>query len=177
MIELRLRHDGGGQLVPASRSDLLACQQLPRGEVFNVKLTRPQSGKQRNTLHLLFQRTHETQKTGEVFPTWRQLKTFVLIQAGHCEVDRLPPGSINKAAAAILRKRHGDLIDFTTNPKTGVVHAKTVKTTSDLSMDEMRVLLDKCIEIVLRDFLPGTELTDLLREIGAEEKPKRKRAA
>lgn len=164
MLDLRLEHIGDGQFRPRTRLDYeLCCEQLERGEHVRAKVTRKRSVQQNEFFHALIEAAYENQRGGPQLPTWRHLKSWLLIQAGHCEVKRFDAGAMRPEVAAWLRRTF-DTLDFTTDGRS--IFVKTAKSVSFKSADAetMRGVVDRVVEIICMEIVPGAKPDEIISE-------------
>ena len=103
-IDLQLEHIGGGQFRCRSKLDFeLASENFAKGERVRAKVTRLRSVKQNAFFHAIVETAFENQRAGPLLPTWRHLKSWLLIKIGHCDVKEFEPKAMTPAVAAYLR--------------------------------------------------------------------------
>lgn len=163
MLEIRLQYQGEGRFTTATRLDLeLAERNIDHGERIAAKLTKPRSVRQNRLFHALIELAFDHQKAGPPQPSWRHLKSWLLIQAGWCTIAKLPPNAISKEMAACLKAQF-DTIDFTTDGQS--IFMKTAKSTkfSAANADEFSPVMDKVIDLICSKICPGMEREALMK--------------
>lgn len=154
-IDLRLVHVGGGRFQAASKLDFeLCCKELDNGERVRAKVTHQRSVQQNEFFHALVEAAFENQRGGPQLPSWRHLKHWLLIKAGHCDVTRFDPGSMTPAVAAWLRKTF-DTVDFTTDGHSIFMKVARSVSFKSATADEMRHVVDSVVSIICEEIVPG----------------------
>lgn len=170
MIELGLIYNGNGTFRLRTHFDFKLCQKnFEDGEALRAKVDHQRSVKQNAYFHALIQAAWENQRCGPQFPTWEHMKSWLLIQAGHCDVKHFDPGSMTPQVAAYLRNVF-DTVDFTTDGNR--ITMKTAKSVSFKRCDAavMKEVVDRVAEIICTDIIPGArpnELFDMAKEKAA----------
>jgi hypothetical protein len=164
MIELRLRYQGEGRFIPASRLDYeMAEGKIERGSSVIAKITKPRSIRQNNYFHALIEYAFENQRAGPHLPTWRHLKSWLLIRADWCTVQEFDPGSMSKEMAAWLRRQF-DTVDVTTNGEKIFVKVARSVSFSRADADTFAPVMDKVIALICSEIVPGMKPEDLVAE-------------
>lgn len=163
MLDVYLIHAGGGALRPASKMDFeLITGSVGPNEKVRAKITKRRSVQQNEFFHALIEAAFENQRGGPNLPTWRHLKSWLLIKAGWCDVYEFPPDAMTPQVAAILR-RVFDTVDFTTDgKKIWLKVARSVRFHGGADSDEMREIVDQIVEIITTEIVPGVKPDDLL---------------
>lgn len=157
MLDLRLEYVGGGQFRTRSKLDYeLCCSELENGEHVRAKVTHQRSVRQNDYFHGLIEAAWENQRGGPQLPSWRHLKSWLLIQVGHCDVRQFSARAMTPDVAAYLRQQF-DTVDFTTDGKS--IFMKTAKSVSfkATSGDEMSEIVDKVVAIICTEIVPGVD--------------------
>jgi len=187
MLDQRLIYRGGGTYQTATRFDLeLAERTFEHGEEVAAKVTHKRSLRQNNTFHAMCEYAHDNQRAGRVLASWRALKAWLLIEAGHHDERRFKVGQLTikeaKAAGAALAyglRARGDYVAVAYDPKTWEFierTAKSVKFTATLS-DDMRELFDRVVHIICTEIIPGTDPEELVEMVKSSLKSTRREAA
>lgn len=160
MIDVKLEYLGNGQFRTANRTSFEAVSAaLDPGDRVRARLTRPRSVQQNEFFHALCEMAHDNQSAGFRQPTWRHLKSWLLIEAGHCDVQIFRLGTLGTGLTQFLSAlRHvHDNVQFWTNEENGTLIMKTAKSVSFRSADRetMHRIVDRVIEIICTDIVPG----------------------
>lgn len=164
MIELRLRIDDQGRFVPATRIDFeRATAAFDPGTVVNAKLTKRRSTPQNAWFHAVVQRAFANQTGGpsrEIVPTWEHLKHWLLIEVGHCSVDKFEPEALTPRVAAWLRRRDPTVQFFV--GKDHCIYAKTALSVSYRACGPavFTQVANDVIDIIAERIVPGTQRED-----------------
>lgn len=167
MLDVRLRYQGNGRFQSHTLVDFKKISEgLEEGDVVRAKLTNARTHTQNNTLHWLAQMAWENHQPGcppdpELVPTWEHMRSWLLIAAGHCDVEEFKRGEIAPAAAERLRKRYNTVM-WTVRGQT--VFMKTARSTSNLSREEFSDLLDRILDVIGTKVIPGVDM-DSLKEM------------
>lgn len=165
MLDLRLRYQGGGTFQTATRLDFdLAEREYAAGDFVRSQQSRPRSVRQNNTFHAMIEVAWENQRGGPTLPTWRHLKSHVLIEIEHCDVHRFKPGSLTPEVAAALRKQF-DMVDFAQDRVTGDILMRFARSISfkSVTSDEMSDIFDKAAAYICLRIVPGITPDALVR--------------
>lgn len=157
MLDLRLEHVGGGQFRTRSKLDYeLCCSELEPGEHVRAKVTHQRSVRQNDYFHALIEAAWENQRGGPQLPSWRHLKSWLLIQVGHCDVKRFDARAMTPAVAEHLR-RCFETVDFTTDGTS--ILMKTAHSVrfgaGGASADEMSQIVERVVALICSDIVPG----------------------
>lgn len=181
---------GQGRFQTAQRLDFdLANKEFSSGELARAKIMRPRSVRQNNFLHALIEAAFENQRGGPQLPTWRHLKSYLLVSIGHCDEVRtqLPRGTNREEAvrftgslAGALRRNY-DTVWTTLDLKRSEVVMRFAKPTDfgSVDADEIREIVDGVVALICTEIVPGAEPEKLLNEARgrtANVKPKAARA-
>lgn len=164
MLDLRLRCEAAGLFRVASKNDFDLASEVEVGEMVRAKLFKARTLNQNNLLHALCEAAFDNHRGGprpEEVPTWRHMKSWLLIEAGHCDVKRFRRGSMTPEVAKHLRQQV-DTVHFTVSNKTGEILMKTARRTRNLSRDDMGELIDRVEAIIRAEVVPGVERDQLL---------------
>ncbi len=172
MLDLRLRYRGGGTFQTAGRLDYdLAETEFERGKLVRAKVSAPRSVRQNDFFHALIEAAWENQRGGPRLPTWRHLKAYLLIEAGHCTETRLPLGRMtsNQAAeiagklAGALRRQY-DTAWVTYSQTRNEIILRFAKSVSFRAVDgdEMREITDKVVSLICTEIVPGMDPQSIL---------------
>ncbi|MBX9587864.1 MAG: hypothetical protein K2X43_01075 [Hyphomonadaceae bacterium] len=164
MLDLKLRYEGNGLFRVATKEDAQkAAREFEQGEAVKARCTSRFTVTQGALFHAMCRIAFDNQTTTQPdLPSWRHLKSWVKIKAGHCDVVTFTDG-FSAEAAKYLRQRY-DTMDFTLNIKTGAVAMKTARSLTELSRDDMGVLIDKAKAIIEQHIVPGVDLDELMVE-------------
>ncbi|MEO0943230.1 MAG: hypothetical protein AAFY06_00110 [Pseudomonadota bacterium] len=174
MLDLRLEYAGEGNFVCRTRFDReLVDDKLKAGERVRAKVTRPRSARQNDFFHAIVEAAFDNQRAGPQFPTWRHLKSWLLIQVGHCEVKTFPVTAMTPSVAAWLRRQH-DNIDFAHDGDH--IYAYTAKSISFAACggEKMDEIVDAVIVRIINDICPGMDPLALRRHGDAAVAPPQK---
>jgi hypothetical protein len=185
MLEIRLEYLGNGRFQTLYPTDFdEAAEKLTPGDKLRAQLTHQRSVRQNNYFHALVQQAHENQRGGKRLPTWRHLRSHLLICAGHCTEDRVsikgvPVHLIQPmlvSQAKVLR-RHTDVLETSFDPKTQEIVYRAAKSWSfrETGSAEAKKVLDRVIAQIVTEIVPGMDVTRFTREArlragGKEEK-------
>lgn len=152
MLDLRLKYMGGGTFQTATRLDFdLACDEYEQGETVRAQTSHARSVNQNRYFHCLIESAWENQRGGPRLPSWRHLKSWLLIQAGHCDVRRFSARSMTPEVAKFLRQAF-DTIDVTADRKTGEIIVKVARTVrfgrGGPSSEEMGEVVDRVVALI-----------------------------
>lgn len=166
MIDLRLEYVGGGTFRCRSKLDFELCgQKLRDGEKVRAKITNQRSVKQNEFFHSLIELAWENQRAGPQLPSWRHLKSWLLIQVGHCTVKEFDPRVLGPSVASYLRQVF-DTVDFTSETvgDREIIRMKVAKTVNfkEVSSEEMSEIVDKVVAIICTDIVPGSSPDEIL---------------
>ena len=168
MLELRLLHTSTGVFTTANRASLEEARTFLKPQtVYSVTLTQPSSNKQSALLHVACQLAFDNQRAGPEVASWRNLKSLVLCMVGHCTEYRFPQGSMSVEVAHVIRQ--GADMPIITQSRTGEIVMRAANTTRGMSMEDYSELLDKVLAKLSEVFVPGMDIEDLKREIGADK--------
>lgn len=159
MIELGLIYQGLGHFVAAAKHDTVTAEaQLETGDRVRARLTRPRSIEQHRWTFSLFQAAFDNQRGGPKVENWEQLRKWLLIQAGHCDVMAFEPGALTPHVAQWLRGKFG--IEFTHDRKW--IYAKVAKSISfrAVDSDEMTRIANAVVDVICEVIVPGTSRAD-----------------
>jgi hypothetical protein len=161
-MELQLKHLGEGRFQTASRLDFeLSSKTFDQGEMVKAVVTKRRSVKQNNFFHALVEAAWDNQRGGPMLPTWRHLKSWLLINVGHCTVKEFSAKAMTPDVAAFFRTNF-DTVDFSTNGRTIFVKiAKSVSFTK-AEAEIMRKVTDDVVALICSDIVPGITADDLL---------------
>ena len=164
MFDLRLRYDGNGIFRVATKEDArIATRNVDVGEQIKAHCTKRFTATQSALFHAMCKLAYDNQTTTQPdLPSWQHLKSWLKIQAGHCDVVTFTDG-FSAEAARYLRKKY-DTMDFTLNVKTGAVTMKTARSLTELNKDDMGLLIDRCKTIIEKHIMPGVDLDQLMEE-------------
>lgn len=171
MLDLRLRYEGQGRFQTASKTDFDLCsEELQQGALLRAQITQSRSIRQNSFFHAVCEAAYENQRSGPKLPSWRHLKAYLLVMAGHCEEVRTKLGKRQSqdeavvmvgAIAGALRRRF-DTVWTTLDPNTHEIVMRFAKSTSKLTKDEMGEVLDKVLARIVLEIVPGTDPESLL---------------
>lgn len=152
MLDLRLRHMGGGTFQTATRLDFeAAVAEYGEGETVRAKTSHARSVRQNAFFHALVEAAYENQRGGPKLPSWRHLKSWLLIRAGHCEVKRFEPEAMTPEVARFLRSTF-DTIHVTVDRRTNEILVKVARTVQfgkdGPSADEMGEVVDRVVALI-----------------------------
>lgn len=177
MLDLRLEYLGNGRfqtLFPIDFEE--ATEKLHQGDKLRAQLTHQRSVRQNNYFHALVQQAFENQRGGKRLPTWKHLRSHLLICAGHCDEDRVsikgvPVHLIQPmlvSQAKVLR-RHTDVLETSYDPKTQEIVYRTAKSWSfrETGSAEAKTILDRVIAQIVTEIVPGMDVTRFTREARA----------
>ena len=162
MLDLRLRYEGNGVFRPASKLDFEdCCRELGQGDLIRARVTRARSVSQNAYFHALIEAAWDNQRGGPQLPSWRHLKSWLLIQVGHCDVKEFDARAMTSEVAAWLRRTF-DTLDFTTDGKT--IFVKTAKSVSfhATGSKEMSRIVDQVTAIICTDIVPGVDPASIM---------------
>jgi hypothetical protein len=190
MLDLRLRYEGAGRFQTATKLDFdLAAETYSQGDVVRAETTQPRSLRQNNYLHAIIQSAHETQSGGPRFGHWKQMRAWLLIEAGYCNEERFKvPGTSRNVATAFGKGlaqalRRGERYEAVAyDPKTAEFVIRTPISLKfhgkdALTADEAGELTDRIVAIVCTEIVPGMDPQSIMDNAKARVLPARKEAA
>lgn len=177
-LDLQLEYLGGGGFRTRSKLDFeLASKEFEQGERVRAKVTRQRSVRQNAYFHALIETAYDNQSAGPLLPTWRHLKSWLLIQVGHCDVKAFSPESMKPEVAAYLRSMF-ETVDFTTDGKSIFMKtARSVNFTNGANAEEMKAIVDQVIEVIVTSICPGMDANQLRSVADEKVRPTRERKA
>lgn len=174
MLDLRLEYIGNGRFQTLYATDFEeANEKLHQGDKLRAQLTHQRSVRQNNYFHALVQQAYENQRGGKKLPTWRHLRSHLLIVAGHCTEDRVAVKGVPRklilpllmSQAKILR-RHTDVLETSYDPETEEVVYRTAKSWAfrETGSAEATKILNRVIAHICTEIVPGMDVTRFTRE-------------
>lgn len=174
MIELRLEYIGNGKFQTLFPTDFEeASEKLHQGDKLRAQLTHQRSVRQNNYFHALVQQAYENQRGGKKLPTWRHLRSHLLISAGHCTEERvslagIPPKLIEPLLTSTARvlRRHSEVMEIAYDRKTDEVIYRAAKSWAfrETGSAEAKKILDRVIAQICTEIVPGMDVTRFTRE-------------
>lgn len=174
MLDLRLEYLGNGKfqtLYPTDFED--AEKSLTGGDKLRAQLTHQRSVRQNNYFHALVQSAYENQRGGKKLPTWRHLRSHLLIAAGHCTEKRVslkgvPANMIEPmlvSQAKVLRS-FSDVLEISYDKRNGDVVYRAAKSWSfrETGSAEATKILDRVVAHICAEIVPGLDPARLTRE-------------
>lgn len=167
MLDVRLRYQDDGKFQSHTLVDFKTIAAgLTPGDVVRARITLARTVTQNNTLHWLAQMAWENHQPDcppdpEQVPTWEHMKSWLLIAAGHCDVETFERGEIAPAAAMRLRKRYHTIM---WTVRGDMIFMKTARSTSNLNREEFTDLLDRILTVIGTKVIPGVDM-DSLKEM------------
>lgn len=160
MLDLRLKFISPGHFVTATNADFNAASaEYSLGQEVIARTSTRRSGRQNNYFHVLIQNAYASQQAGPQQPSWEHLKAHVLNAIGHCDQKRFEPEAMTKDAAQAIRTAF--YVEFFVDGKTHEIIMKTPRRTRNLSKEAMGDLIDKSIDYICREIVPGADPDDL----------------
>lgn len=182
MLELQLIYEGNGRFRTATKLDLqIAHDRFGQGEIIEAKVSKKRSRRQHSWFFAgLVKAAFDNQSAGPHFEDTERLRKWLLIQAGHCNVQQFESGAMTAAVAQWLRTTYDD-IDFTHDNRW--IYAKTAKSISiygptAIGGAEMTEIANKVVEVIMTEIVPGSLRSDwepFLKDAMASEKRREKR--
>jgi hypothetical protein len=171
MLDLRLKYEGGGRFQTAHRLDFdLAEGEFEKGAMLRAKVMRPRSIRANNLFHALCEAAYENQRSGPSLTSWRALKDWLLVEAGHVTEKRQKVGPMSKrdmmmarALVMAMRGEH-DYVGLAYDPKRGEFVVRTPASTAKLGQEQFGELLDKVLAIICTEIMPGMDPESILNE-------------
>jgi hypothetical protein len=170
MIELWLRYDGGGRFSPASHVDFkTASENLRQGEEILARITRPRSNKENRLLHGAIKSAWDNQRGGPFFSEeeggWLKLRSWLLCEAGHCDLHEFKRGSISPEVIQVLKQTHADCF-WSADRRTGMIRMRRPRSIkfSLVNSDEFQPIKNKVLLLLCEVICPGTT-PEMLMEI------------
>lgn len=167
MLDLRLEYAGGGQFRCGSKMDFDLCNAaLVAGERVRAKVSKVRSVRQNDFFHALIQAAHENQRGGPDCPTWLHLKSWLLIEVGHCDEVRIAtPGMTETAVRALVPgivaalKQRVDNIGVFYDRRGAALIMRFAKSVSfrAVTSDDMKEIVDKVTAIICTTIVPGLD--------------------
>ena len=172
MLDIQLRYKGQGVFQTAASLDFrLANDELEAGEMVRARVSRLRSVRQNNLFHALIQAAFDNQRGGPDLPSWEHLKAWLLIQAEHVNEKRVFVGNLSlkeakAAGTAIAAALRGgsDYVAIAYDPNTHEFVERSAKSVSfrKVTSDEMAAIMDKVVEIVCTEIVPGMDPESIL---------------
>lgn len=174
MLDLRLEYLGNGRFQTLYSTDFEeATEKLHQGDKLRAQLTHQRSVRQNNYFHALVQSAYENQRGGKKLPSWRHLRSHLLINAGHCTEERVslkgvPANLIQPllmSTARVLR-RHSDVLEISYDTKTGEAVYRAAKSWAfrETGSVEATKILNRVIAHICAEIVPGMDPTRFTRE-------------
>lgn len=160
MFELQLIYEGNGRYRAATKLDWqIGQERFGQGEIIEVRAGKKRSRKQHGWFFQMIGSAFENQRAGPQFDDSEQLRAWVLIKAGHCDVKAFQANAMTRDVAAWLRQTFR-AVDFTTDGTS--IFAKTPRSISFKSCGsaEMTEIANKVAEIIMAEIVPGTTWAD-----------------
>lgn len=176
MLDLRVSYSGGGQFQARTRMDFELCQSFTVGEELRAKVGRKRSVRQNDFFHGLCEAAFENQRGGPSLPTWRHLKSHLLIAAGHCEearigLKRLPGDDVAAFVApfAAALRRQFETVEVSYDQRRHEVVMRFAKSWKfeKADGDVAKAITARVVEIICSDIVPGVSpeaLMDMAKE-------------
>jgi hypothetical protein len=171
MLELQLIYEGNGRFRTASRVDLtIASERFGAGEIIEASVGKRRSRKQHGWFFAMVGAAHENQSAGPLFDDAEQLRAWLLIKAGHCDVREFDPRAMTREVAAWVKQTFR-AVDFTTDGRR--IYAKTPRSIAFKAVGsaEMMEIANRVVDVICTDIVPGSSRADwepFLRE-GSEK--------
>jgi hypothetical protein len=160
MLDLRLKFISPGHFVTATKADFdAASAEYKPGQEIIARTSSRRSGRQNSYFHVILQNAHASQQAGPQQPTWEHLKAHVLNAVGHCDVKRFEARAMTREATQAIRAAFH--VEFFVDRKTNEIIMKTPRRTRNLGKEEMGALIDKALDYICREIVPGTDPEDL----------------
>lgn len=173
-IDLKLEHVGGGQFRCRTRLDFDLCtREFGPGEPVRASITKRRSVRQNAFFHALVGAAFENQRSGPRCETAAHLKSWLLIEAGHCDEVRLSVAGMNERdATAVARgmtaelKRRFDTVAVSFDPKSREIVMRFARSVSFRAADAEMFsgIVDRVAEIICAQIVPGTTPEQLFSE-------------
>lgn len=174
MLELRLEYLGSGKFQTLFPTDYEEAETgLTIGDKLRAQLTHQRSVRQNNYFHALVQQAFENQRGGKRLPSWKHLRSHLLISAGHCIEERvslkgIPPKLIEPlltSTARVLRK-HSEVLEIAFDRRQEEVIYRAAKSWSfrETGSAEAKKILDRVIAQIVTEIVPGMDVTRFTRE-------------
>lgn len=162
MLDLRLKYNGLGSFVAQTRLDIeLADNHFVRGMEVRAKVSRPRSTSQNNLFHGAIEQAWLNQRGGPKYPTWRKLKSWLLVQADHSTDTHFPARALTREAIALLRETFDDCFWYET--REGIVMRRAKPTAfALLESSDFSPVLDHVLEIITTVIVPGVTIAELM---------------
>lgn len=179
MIDLQLIHEGGGRFRSATKLDHgIATEKFGAGEIVIARIGKRRSVPQHNWFFSMIAAAFDNQSAGPPFDDTEQLRAWLLIKAGHCDVKVFQPRSMTREVAAWLRMTFR-AVDFTMD-RAGNIHAKTPRSIafSKCGAEDMAEIANRVVDVIMADIVPGSTRADwepYLKEGAAKAERKAKR--
>lgn len=177
MIDLRVEYMGGGKFQTLTPTDYEEAERsLTRGDKVRAQLTHQRSVRQNAYFHALVQCAYENQRGGNKLPSWRHLRSHLLIAAGHCHEERVSLNGVpDKLVTPLLQntarvlRRHSDLLEISLDRKSNDVVFRAAKSWSfrETNSDVASAVLNKVIAHICSEIVPNLDPTRLTREAKA----------
>jgi hypothetical protein len=171
-VFLSLSYLGEGRFQTRTNMDYELCMRTyVNGDAIRAKISKSRSVKQNNYFHALVAAAFENQRGGPKCETWRHLKAWLLIEAGHCDEVRLPmtnatPASVELIAGGMARalKRHCETLVVTRDRRTNDVVMRFAKSLSFAATDAdaAGAVVTRVTEIICDRIVPGVDPMELI---------------
>lgn len=171
-LDLRLEYLGGGHYRTLGKLDFdLSEAQLEHGERVRVRVTKLRSLRQNAYFHALIDAAFENQRGGPKLESPAHLKSWLLIEAGHCDlvsfsIGKTPPlmaALVCGGFAKVVRQRF-DYVGTHVDTKRNEIVMKFAKSVSFAKCDAeaMAGVVDKVVSIICTEIVPGCDPEALL---------------
>lgn len=163
MFELQLIYEGNGRYRAATKLDWqISNEWFGQGEIIEVRPSKKRSRRQLGWFFSMLDSAFDNQSAGPPFDDAEQLRAWLLIKAGHCDVKAFEPGAMTREVASWLRQTFR-AVDFTADSKG--IYAKTPRSISiyganAINSTEMTEIANKVAEIIMAKIVPGTTWAD-----------------
>lgn len=166
MLDLHLVYLGQGRFSTASKRDLdSASLALMPNERVRARITKKRSVQQNEFFHALVQVAHDNQRSGQPLPSWRHLKSHLLIRVDHCDEARIDLHECSPSMAAVVAKgmtaelrRRFDTVETSYDRKRHQIVMRFARSVSfsECTRERMGEIVDHVTAIICNEIVPGT---------------------
>jgi hypothetical protein len=179
-VDLRLVHTGGGNFRPRTKLDFELClSTFDDGEMVRAKVSKARSVRQNGYFHALIQAAFENQRGGPQVETWEHLKSWLLIEAGHCDEVRINVGSMSEADAKTVAggmarelKRRFDTVGVSYDRSSKEVVMRFARSVAFRAVDreKMGEIVDRVVAVICTVVVPGVDPETIMNQAKARAK-------
>jgi hypothetical protein len=179
MIELMLKHEGDGRFTVTNRLDWeTAKEEIAVDAVLRAEVKFPRSSKENRLIHGAIKSAYDSQRGGPLFTEeeggWRKLRSWLLCEAGHCDLYEFPAGSISREVVQVLKQRDQDAF-WSVDRGTGLIRMRIPRTIkfSVVRHQDFQPIKMKMLDLLCNVVCPGTTPEQLMEDRYTQPRQKR----